>query len=170
MTKTDKRAAEENLVVAFQGVSFGDKTARVGVKIDREIMAVGDADELFCDRRLEGQIVLGHTEDAATQKELFEAAHKVNGVFDVKGYRVTAKDITIGLTFSVGEIDRGELASFAKSGGRLLIFSHEEIPDEPPHSDTPPDSPAAAGAADDGEDDDADDEEFAEVEPEEIEA
>lgn len=135
----NRQAAQVNVPVAFGGVSFGDKTARIGVDVSREGFELRDADEYFCDRRLTGEIVLGGAGDDAGQLSLIpDGAHRIPGVFDVKGFRASAKKISIGLTFGVGEIDRGELARFAKAEGRLLIFQSQDIPDgEGNEDDTP---------------------------------
>lgn len=126
----NKRAWELNIGVDFGGVSFGDKTARLGVTIDREKIPLDRADELFCDRRLTGTIILGHTEDDPTQKDLIaDAAHKVAGTFDVKGFSCKPSTIGIGLTFGRLEVDPGELSLFAKKSGRLVVTSSEEIPE-----------------------------------------
>lgn len=162
MAKAKKTAWELNIGVDFGGASFGDKTARLGVTLNRDKVEIDRADELFCDRRLTGTIVLGHTEDDPTQLDLIEVAHKVEGVFDVKGFRVTTDEIGIGLTFSRNDVDSGELTLFAKKSGRLIVTAAEEIP-EP---EKKPSGPAAQQQFDDADDD----EEFADDELETAEA
>lgn len=157
MAKAKKTAWELNIGVDFGGVSFGDKTARLGVTIDREKIPLDRADELFCDRRLTGTVILGHTEDDPTQKDLIsDAAHKVSGTFDVKGFSCKPSNLSIGLTFGRLEVDPGELSLFAKKSGRLVVTSSEEIP-EP---ERPASGPPAQQRLDDAEDDDGD-EDFA---------
>lgn len=162
MPRNKKTAWELNIGVDFGGVSFGDKTARLGVTIDREKIELDRADELFCDRRLTGTVILGHTEDDPTQKDLIaDAAHTVSGTFDVKGFSCKPSNLTIGLTFGRLEVDPGELSLFAKKSGRLVVTASEEIP-EPERA---PSGPAAQQQFDAD-----DDEEFAddpELEPSE---
>lgn len=40
------------MTCAFGGVSFGKKTARVGVSVQRKLLSLTKADDHFCDRRL----------------------------------------------------------------------------------------------------------------------
>ena len=138
MASKKKTAFELNIGVDFGGVSFGDKTARLSVTLNRAKIDLDRADELFCDRRLTGTVVLGHTEDDPAQLELINVAHKVAGVFDVKGFRVTTENLAIGLTFSRNDVDSGELTLFAKKSGRLIVTAAEEIPDATPEPSGPP--------------------------------
>lgn len=110
-----------DLPVKFRGVSFGTSTARIGVAISRDLMSLEKADESLCERRLIGRIVRGHAEDAPGQTTLVDCDHVVEGAFDVKQFAAKKKDFSAGLTFSVEEIDRGELAEFANASGRLMI-------------------------------------------------
>lgn len=117
--------------VKFGGVSIQDVTCRVGaIKIDRERMSLERADDLFANRRLIGRIVLGHADDAAGQIELFDGDIAVYGAFDVKGFRVTASEFGISLTFSRADIDVAQLSQFAKADGRLQISEVADIPED----------------------------------------
>lgn len=118
--------------VTFGGVSIGDATARVGIVIDKKLINLKSADQLFCERRLTGKITLGvHDEDATQGKLIDDADHEVAGTFDVKGFRCSADYIGIGATFSLKEIDIAELAKFSKGAGRLVVESADVIPEEP---------------------------------------
>lgn len=120
-----------DIVVSFGGVSIGEKTARLGVNCDREVLDIDRADEAFCDRRLSGSVVLGHTADAPGQAVLFDDTdHVVRGVFDVKGFRVSSAKIGTGLTFSLNDIDVAELAKFSSGTGRLLVDEIADIPED----------------------------------------
>lgn len=121
---------EFNAGVKFGQVSIGHTTARLGVKIERGVCDVSKADELFCNRRLVGQVVLGNHEDAAGQKTLVETDRTVQGVFDVKGFSVNASQIGLGLTFSLADIDISELAHFSAGAGRLVIREIGAIPED----------------------------------------
>lgn len=114
----------------FSGVSIGENTARIGLQFSRERMGLDKADELFCNRRLIGRLVLGHVDDANMQGELFDGAIAIYGAFDVKGYRVNAAHFAIGATFSRQDVDLKQLADFAKNEGRLQVSELSEIPDD----------------------------------------
>jgi hypothetical protein len=117
--------------VSFGGVSIGEKTARIGIRIDRGVVELQRADELFCDRRLTGHVVLGRKEDGNGQMTIApDIDHKVEGVFDVKGFRCSIDHISIGVTFNLAEIDIAELAVFSKGEGRLVVTEASDIPEE----------------------------------------
>ena len=132
MAKTKETTFEAN--VQFGGVSIGDNTARLGMSVDRKLIALSRANDFFCDRRLIGRIVLGlHDEDSdqETLEGMEDVDHEVAGAFDVKGFRVSSGHITFGATFSLKEIDISELAKFSKGAGRLIVTSAGLIPEEP---------------------------------------
>lgn len=117
--------------VTFGGVSIGEATARLGIVIDRGVIPLNQADELFCERRLTGKVVLGRLDEANGQKKLIDDVdHQVQATFDVKGFRCSTDYISTGLTFSLKEIDIAELAKFSKGQGRLVIKEVAEIPEE----------------------------------------
>lgn len=125
-------ATELNAPVTFGGVSIGDATARISVVIDRKNINLKSADQLFCERRLIGKVVLGLHDEAAEQTKLIDDAdHEVSGAFDVKGFRCSADYIALGVTWSLKEIDISELARFSKGAGRLIVSSAGPIPEEP---------------------------------------
>jgi hypothetical protein len=147
MTKPETKTTTPclDIPVSFGGVSIGDQTARIGVKISRECLNIDAADEALCGKRLVGKVVLGHNGDSAGQGKLFDGAdHEISGAFDVKRFSVGPKEITAGLTFSLGSIDLSELGHFAKQSGRMLVESILAIPDDAANED-----------ADGGEDDDS---------------
>jgi hypothetical protein len=121
--------------VNFGTVSIGETTARLGVKIDRGVCSASQADKLFCNRRLIGSVVLGKREDGNGQKTAFDTDRTVKGVFDVKGFSANAKQIGIGLTFSLKDVDIAELAHFSSGAGRLKIEEVSSIPDEKPEDE-----------------------------------
>lgn len=161
MGRNNVRAAQLNIGVAFLGVSFGDKSARLGVAISRDYCDLDNADELFCDRRLSGLVVLGHADDDPKQFLIdADQPHVISAVFDVKGFNVTAEQIKIGLTFAKSELPNGELERFAKSSGRLVITKSEDIPIEKPEARSAATTPLLSEADEDeaaaGEFEDAD--------------
>lgn len=115
--------------VSFGGVSIGKNTGRIGVTLDREWLELEQASDLFCNRRLNGKVVLGRAGDAANQTTLVDDLdHEVVGAFDVKGFRVTTDVLAAGLTFSLADVDIAELAKFSKGVGRLVVYEIGEIP------------------------------------------
>lgn len=126
--------------VSFGGVSIGETTARLGIHIDRGVIELNKADELFCNRRLTGKVVLGQFDESSGQRKLIDDVdHQVSGSFDVKGFRASTDSIAAGLTFSLKEIDIAELARFSKGQGRLVIDEVGDIPEEEKPSRLAPD-------------------------------
>jgi len=126
MTKTD--ALE--IPVEFGGVSIGETTARLGLKISRDFLKIQQADEVFCGHRLTGSVVLGGKDDQPGQEKFWDSDHKVDATFDVKRIGLSADQISTGLTFSLADIDIGELAKFSKGSGKLIIADVGEIPED----------------------------------------
>ncbi len=122
-----------DLPVSFKGVSFGDKTARVGVALDRTSvkLKLSDFDKNLCDKRLTGTIKSKPSEtDGQGRLEGFDGLLEVNGTFDVKGFKVSSNSIDFGLTFSLKDLDRATFSEFAKVGGRLIVTGVEDIPED----------------------------------------
>lgn len=118
-----------DIQVEFGGVSIGDATARLGVKIDRSVCSILTADEVFCGHRLSGRVVLGGGSDQPGQQHLVDDLEEmVAGVFDVKRFGANAKQISTGLTFSLADVDITSLAKFSKGAGRLVINEVGELP------------------------------------------
>lgn len=118
-----------DIPVAFQSVSLGKSTARLGVKCYRENLTLEKAAEAFSNRRLVGKVILGHDGDAPGQGSMWEdAEHQVKGVFDVKGFRTTDEVYSTGLSFSLQDIDVEELAKLSKGSGRLVVDEMTDIP------------------------------------------
>jgi len=128
-SKTTKPESVLDVPVDFGGVSIGESTARLGIKVSRDRLNLVAADEIFCGHRLTGRVLLGHIDDDADQMAMFDDADvEVNGSFDVKGLRVTADSIATGLTFSLSDIDVATLAQFSKGKGRVIVSHVAEIP------------------------------------------
>lgn len=120
-----------DIPVEFGGVSIGDATARLGIRIDRSVCTVKTADEVFCGHRLSGRVVLGGNGDGSGQKKFVDdLEHQVGGVFDVKRFGANQKQIATGLTFSLADVDITELAKFSKGSGRLIIENVSELPED----------------------------------------
>lgn len=118
----------------FGGVSIGDTTARVGVKLTRENLDLHEADGFFAGRRLECEISLLNRMDRG-QKRLpsmeDDTPPSIEAQADCKGYRVDAKKFGASLTFALDSIDVTELAQFAKSKGTVRANVVGDLADEP---------------------------------------
>lgn len=115
--------------VEFGGLSIGDVTARIGVRIDREHMNIVAADECFTGKRLSVVVSLGSSDPE--QKELFQGrTFDVTGSVDVKRLGVTADQFSAGLTFNLESIDVATIAKFSKGKGRLKVFEVAALPDD----------------------------------------
>jgi len=135
-TKEAKEVLLLDVPCEFGGVSIGECTARLGVRISREQISLEEADDCLCGRRLECRVVLGHPEDAPGQQTLIEDADLcVAGSADVKRFGCSPDWITGGLTFSLQEIDVAELARFSKGRGRLAVCDIAEIPEDGEHKE-----------------------------------
>lgn len=130
-----------NFPVTYGGVSFGKKTARIGLTVSRDDLKIGVADKNLCDRRLELIIKASGNGDQEGQGRLegMEDDLVLAGVADVKGFGVHAEHISFGLTFNVKALKTASAAGesrlddFASREGRLQIVGVETIPEEEKH-------------------------------------
>ncbi len=142
-----KKSFVLDLPVAFGSVSFGKKTARVGINVSRDELKLGVADKTFCDRRLTVSISAAANGDQAGQGRLegMDESLTLESVADVKGFGVHAATIGFGLTFNIVELKRIAEATgthfndFAGREGRLQIEDIGEIPE----AEKTPDEPAS---------------------------
>lgn len=117
----------------FGGVSLGKETCRVSVKLDRAGMSLGAADAALCGKRLTGKLVVGGKQAAPNQALLpgmEDSGHEVAGVFDVKRFGVSSKEISFGATFAMASVEPRDLAKLANSSGRLVVEQVADIPDD----------------------------------------
>lgn len=115
----------------FGGVSIGQQTAKLSIKVDREHLNIVAADEALCGRRVAGKVAVGRAGDTPGQMLLLEEMDDViEATFDIHRFGVTPDSFTSGLTFKLKEIDVGQLARFSKGSGRLIMDSVEEIPSD----------------------------------------
>lgn len=148
MASRNGNGAVLNVPVDFGGVSIGHATARLGVKISRDVLNIMAADEIFCGHRLTGKVILGNRDDAEGQTTFVETDYQVDAVFDVKRIGVNSDSISTGLTFSLNDIDVAELAQFSKGQGRLIVEHVSDLPDDDyddDESDLPPGTLKAEG-------------------------
>ncbi len=121
----------------FGGVSLGDSTCRLGIRITRDSLSLTKADQFLCGRRIGGTIILSGRKDSPGQKKMFDSSLSIRGVFDVKRIGVSPGEISCGLTFSKADVDVATLSNFAKGQGLIRIANVEELPtgDEPSEDD-----------------------------------
>ncbi len=130
MAKQKKTDAVLELPVAYGRVGFGDRTASVGMSIDRANLEAQLADQSFCCRRLTGTIMRQPRGWDAAQKPLPGTADdmELSGIFDVASLSLTSKKIGMTLTFALDGLDVQRLASFAKCEGRITITGIAPLP------------------------------------------
>ena len=124
-----------DLPVDFGGVSIGKETARLSVKIDRNMtgLSPNEADELFCGHRLTCKVIQRSNDDDPNQTTMVPDLYEtVEGHADVKRMGVSASHIGFGLTWSLADVDVKTLALFSKASGRLVVFAVAPIPEDAP--------------------------------------
>ena len=130
MSKSNGAAREPQLLcsVEFGGVSIGEATARLGLRIARPALGLETADRVFVGHRLTVEISLGQRDDAPGQSKMFDADLTVAGVADCKRIGVSPESITTGLTFSLDETAQGEMAAHFTSGTGNKLCMHSNLP------------------------------------------
>lgn len=117
-----------DIPVEFGGVSIGQKTARLGMTVSREVLNINAADEAFVERRVTGLVILGGGQDSAGQTTFIDTDERIEGTFDIHRFGVKSETYTTGLTFALKEIDIATLALFSKGKGRLILTDIDDIP------------------------------------------
>lgn len=127
-----KKRPDLDIPVEFGGVSIGQATARLGLRISRNNLNINAADETFVGHRLTGKVILGKRDDSPGQEKMFNSDYEVEATFDVKRIGVSVDEISTGLTFNLADVDIRELAKFSKGSGKLVVYEVGEIPDDAP--------------------------------------
>jgi hypothetical protein len=117
------------LACDFGGVSIGDGTARLGLTINREALTLAAAVKTFCGRRITGVVCVGDVDPDQTSF-LNDAEYKIPSVFDCKRMGLTLKEYSLGLTFSLADIDAECLTHFAKKKGMLRVDLSSALPEK----------------------------------------
>lgn len=110
------------LNVEYGGVSFNAETASIGVTVDRQSMQVQRADELFCGRQIDGELLLGNGQMTLPGLDQ-ERVKRLPGAFQSPGLGVKPKYFSFKLRFPLSDSALKVLATFAKKAGRLRINS-----------------------------------------------
>lgn len=131
MAATKTKAPALVIGVDYSGVSNSGLTVRLGVKTGRGNLSLAQADKALAGKRLTVKL-LARSAGQSDQESLpgAEADLEVTGIADVKGFGVTARNFTFGLSFVVGQIDLTILDQFPKRAGTVTIVNVEEMPDE----------------------------------------
>lgn len=118
--------------VEFGNVSIGDQTARLGVKIAREMLPLTEADRMFCGRRVWGLVALGQPDnpDQKVLPTMEDAQIVIEGAWETKQLGVNPNAYSFGLNFKLKEINVSELATFAKRAGTMTIVSVQDLDHE----------------------------------------
>ena len=126
--------------VTFAGLSVGDKTCRLGMSASRENLKLAVADKNLCDKRLTVRLLARSNKAAADQASIpgLDNDTTIDAVIDVKGFRVSAKEISFGGTFMLESVDVETLAHFPRRDGRLSISGTDTIPDDERQPDDDP--------------------------------
>lgn len=131
--QSEKPAAEPvlNVPCEFGGVSIGDTSARLGVRVPRGFLNIVAADECLVGHRLDVIVKLNREGVDPKQLSLLDDIEdSITGSADVKRIGVNAESISFGLTFSLPDIDISELARFSKGTGAIQINNVSELPKE----------------------------------------
>jgi hypothetical protein len=121
---------ELELPCQYNQVSVGEKTASIGVNVDRSSLKVGTAEKHLVGKRLLVKLLGVPRGDLPEQKRMFEDAEELEGVIDVNSFTCKLKQITFKASFKLANIDVKALCGFAKKAGRIDVFSIERIPDD----------------------------------------
>jgi len=117
----------------YGGVSIGDTTARIGVRVPRGFLNLVAADEALVGHRLD--LVARLNRKGADPKQLNlldDIEDTITGSADVKRIGVNQEQISFGLTFSLADVDISELAKFSKGNGEIQIDQVAALPSDSP--------------------------------------
>lgn len=120
----------------YSGVSNSGLTVRLGVKTGRGNLTLTQADKALSGKRLTVKL-LARSAGQSDQQSLpgADADLQVTGIADVKGFGVTARHFTFGLSFVVGQIDLTILDQFPKRAGTVTIVNVEDMPEDEENGD-----------------------------------
>src|SRR3990172_2685644 len=125
-----KETAVLDVAVQFGNVSFGDATARIALRIDRDKLNDDAAQQAFCGRRLKCRLLRGDSDTDQSFIGDLAVDGAIEATCDSPRVSFTPKHVAAGLTCALAEIDVGCLAGLAKRPGRLLIETAEDLPDD----------------------------------------
>lgn len=122
---------KKTLTVQCGNVSIGDKTVGIAIKFSRDSMPVTSADDLICGRRMSVSLKRGNADpDQESMDEMGDNFASLEGVVEVKSYRVTQKNFVFTACFAIADIHPERLHEFAKRECTLRILKSDNIPDK----------------------------------------
>lgn len=120
---------KKTLTVQCGNVSIGDKTVGIAIKFSRDSMPVTSADDLICGRRMSVSLKRGNADpDQESIDEVADNFAELEGVVEVKSYRVTQKNFAFTACFMLADIHPERLYEFAKRECTLQVLKSDEIP------------------------------------------
>lgn len=113
----------------FGGVSIGDMTGRISLKIAKNRINVSTAEKLFCGRRVNCRLVARPVDEDPDQQHFdgMETKIAMEAVVDVKRFASDPHNISIGVTCSLQEVDVTELSRFAKKFGQITVIDSQSL-------------------------------------------
>jgi len=112
--------------VSYGNVSFGDRTASVGLSISRGNCTVNEADKAFTGKRLTMTMFAGPPGSGGTPSAFADGDLEVTAVFDSTGFSAKSKKIGLTVSAMLEDIDPATFSQFAKRDGRIEIASIED--------------------------------------------
>lgn len=130
MGKNKNSATMLALPCGFGNLNVGDKTCRLGVRVDRSRLTLTKANEYLCGRRLTIKLMVEAGSGETPAIPALSSSLDLVGTFDCKSFGVTTKSLTFGLTGSIPDLDLEILTKFAKRDGHLSIAEVADLPED----------------------------------------
>jgi hypothetical protein len=149
----------EMVPVTFGGFSSGEETMRLGVRVSRQSLNLGTANELFCCRTLKLELALGNPASGQMNLPGMEGDRPCV-VVDVtsKSFAVKKNYFTAGLTMNLDRENALEVMRFTKRNGVMTVHAISDLKEEDDHCSAG--SAAKGTQAESIDPDDEDDTEF----------
>lgn len=132
MAKSKAKTWDAEIEVDWGGLSIGDMTARLGLKVERERLELDEANELFCGKRC--AVLIANKAAAENGQKQLKGMEKsdvveIEALVDIKSFNSTPKHFGTGLTFNLETVKPEMLAKFPKRRGVLCIQHKEDLPE-----------------------------------------
>lgn len=130
MANPKKAPTVKDLGISYGNVSYGDALVTIGCKVARGNLSVAKADSILTGKQITCQLHAGVTADAdPKQGRMFkDGDFSIEGVFQSKGFSVTAKRISFSLSIPIKSLPKGASPEmFAKREGRMELVYVEDI-------------------------------------------
>lgn len=131
-----KQEYTHTLKVQFGALGVGDHTVGIGFSFDRSMDLIpNELDAILCGKRLDVYAVVGEPPDPSQQQfEGMEGESRPHAIAsaDVPSIKLTPKQVSGRLTFSLEEVDAEAMLGLAKRSGTLMIRVRGDIPKQEP--------------------------------------